>query len=61
MAKGNIAKENKLNYVEFWNIIDIEKYFDTASTGVNIRWYQYDKESNDDEDKPVKKTKKGDK
>ena len=27
---------------------DIEKYFDTTSTGVNIRWYQYDKESNDE-------------
>ena len=26
--KRNIAKENKLNYVEFWNIIDIEKYFE---------------------------------
>jgi hypothetical protein len=26
--KRNIAKINKLNYIEFWNIIDIEKYFE---------------------------------
>ncbi len=26
--KRNIAKQNKLNYIEFWTIIDIEKYFE---------------------------------
>jgi len=25
--KRNIAKANNINYIEFWNIIDIEMYF----------------------------------